>query len=206
LKQKNIDEGELSSLNREGCFKGFDFCRVRYTKAGPESGCSCKKDLGPREFKMGNNTCKDLSSRESSDNNFQHGLTNKLLSRILDEYIPKHEQPLVEGQQIRVYRICTCSENLCNVASKLRNSSTTRGVNSFNTIDSFSTNTNEQFRNNMTETKQMKFFTTTKLFTISSTKMLKTIGQETASSHIEALGSNNSWLHILIIFLLYSLQ
>ena len=201
-----ISAWSKSGLHELMCYRGFEFCRVRYTETGPHFGCSCKSEIETRRFKMGNNSCKDLSISESNDYHRNARLVNDKVRRILgsNSYdLPKHEQPplIHTGGDYRIDRICTCTGNLCNDVSKFRNStipeSTTLGMNSFTTMDNDDSNT-------MTEKTQMEIFTTAKLGDTSNTEMLKTIGQETRSSSIEvinkALGSNNAWLYMFSIF------
>ena len=201
LRERGIGDANMFHLNLIGCFEGFDFCRVRYTDDGPELGCSCDMELEGREFKMGNNSCKDLNIRESNEYHWKARATNAVLNRILSLFIPRDEHPLIEGRAVRIHRICTCTGNLCNGVSKLRNASipesTTLNMNSFNTMS-------RDDSTNMTEKTHREFITKEKIGHTASTEVLNTFDQAKTSSSIEgkntALGSNNACLHILSIF------
>ena len=184
-----------------GCFTKYDFCRVLYSEERQVAGCSCEKELGPRMFKMDNNTCKDLSENDAHMYNFHRRDKINAINRRLNGRVPKNYEPhtmsvLLGRGPIRFTRLCTCTGNLCNDPSKLQQSDQpkiTRGIPGIGTTAT----------DHMTEKKKgtkTKLFTTAIVRHPTSSEMSNSIHSKTKSSSAErknnVLRSNISGLAI----------
>ena len=188
------DHSELT-LHQLGCFGGLDICRVIYTDAGPEVGCSCKQETGPRIFRMKDDTCKDLTPRDSSSYDISKQLATGEINRVLARYGVISPRPLTRPSGITVYRICICTGNLCNDPSKCSASPTTKST---RTISNTYINWISTIQGDGKHSTSLS--TTAKMHTVASSESSKFIPQPTflptENHNNHAREVENAWLMI----------